>query len=234
VPVDLLPPTTEPVDLAPVESEGASDVVEDEARSAPGSRRSLVALGAIGGVLVLGAVAAFVWPGFLVAEETPTASVPRPAVSVASTVTLTAPATVAGMTRLAGAPAEALSKAAAASMLVGYAAPVSAVYGSGTTPGATVLAWKALKPGSPADVVTAFGGYQGTTGQPVTGIVPVDTGTLGGRMSCGTGVVGAMPASVCFWSDDATFGAVTVLRPASAAAGASTAVAIRTAMEKKA
>jgi len=137
------------------------------------------------------------------------------------------------MSALTGAPADALAKAAAAAVLTGYDAPVSAVYGTGTTPGATVLAWKATRPGSPADVVTAFGGYQGTTGQPVTGIAPVDTGKLGGTMSCGSSVVGATPATVCFWSDDATFGAVTVLKPASATAGATTAVAIRTAMEKK-
>ena len=234
-PVDRLPPTTEPVELAAVASDLAPEDVDhdDERGSSRGSQRSLVVLGALGAVLVVGAVAAFVWPGLLVAEDTSTAASPRPAVSVASTVTLAAPATVDGMTQLTGAPADALAKAAAAAVLTGYDAPVSAVYGTGTTPGATVLAWKATKPGSPADVVTAFGGYQGTTGQPVTGIAPVDTGKLGGQMSCGSGVVGATPASVCFWSDDATFGAVTVLKPASATAGAATAVAIRTAMEKK-
>ena len=110
---------------------------------------------------------------------------------------------------------------------------VTAVYGTGTTPRATVIAWNATGHGAGADVSTAFAGYQQATGQPVTGITAAATGKLGGRMSCGSGVVGTAPASVCFWADDATFGAVTVLRPTDAKAGAATAVAIRTAMETR-
>jgi len=154
-------------------------------------------------------------------------------VSVGTQVTLTAPATAAGLTKLSGAPATALAKAASATFLTGYISPVTAVYGTGTTPRATVIAWNATGHGAGADVSTAFAGYQQATGQPVTGITAAATGKLGGRMSCGSGVVGTAPASVCFWADDATFGAVTVLRPTDAKAGAATAVAIRTAMETR-
>ncbi len=96
-----------------------------------------------------------------------------------------------------------------------------------------MIAWTATKRGTPTEVSTAFAGYQGATGRPVTAVTPVPTGALGGWMSCGSSVVGTTPASVCFWSDDATFGAITVLRPASAAQGAATATALRAAVEKR-
>jgi hypothetical protein len=240
-------PPADPVDVGRVDptATGAVDVAPDDAApvdvedgdgpaesAPPRPRRALVVLGAIGGVLVLGAIAAFVWPGLLVTEDQP-GPAPRPPVSVAGSVTLAAPDSVSGLTRISGAPATALAKAAAGTTLAGYTAPVTAVYGTGTTPGATVIAWNASAHGADAHVSTAFAGYQQATGRPVTGIAPVATGKLGGRMSCGSGVVGTTPASVCFWADDATFGAVTVLRPADAKAGAATAVAIRTAMETR-
>jgi hypothetical protein len=148
-------------------------------------------------------------------------------------VTLRAPQTVAGLSLLRGAAADALGKAATGTTIPGYAAPVSAVYGTGTTPVATVVAWTATNRGTPAEVSTAFAGYQGATGRVVTAIAPVPPGPPGGRMSCGSSVVGSAPASVCFWSDDATFGAITVLRPADAAQGATLATAIRSAVETR-
>jgi hypothetical protein len=222
----------DPVDAAeaaPVDLEDDDDHGADRPER---PRRALLALGAFGGILVLGAVAAFVWPGFLVAEDQPAAA-PRPAVSVATKVTLGAPDSAAGLSKISGAPAAALAKSAAGTDLTGYTSPVTAVYGTGTTPSATVIAWNATGHGAGADVSTAFAGYQQATGQPVTGIASAATGKLGGRMSCGSTVVGTTPASVCFWADDATFGAVTVLRPTDAKAGAATAVAIRTAMETR-
>jgi hypothetical protein len=229
-PVD--PDPVDPVDVAAAETVPVDLDDDGDHDSQHRSRRALLVLGALGGVLVLGAVAAFVWPGFLVAEDT-TTTTPGPAVSVASTVALVAPDTAAGLTKISGAPAAALARSAAGTTLSGYTSPVTAVYGTGTTPSATVIGWHATGHGTGADVSTAFAGYQQATGQPVTGIGPAPTGKLGGRMSCGSGVVGTTPASVCFWADDATFGAVTVLRPTDATAGAATAVAIRSAMETR-
>jgi hypothetical protein len=236
-PVDLDRVEMEPVDPVDVAAAEAAPVdLEDDDDHGAGRperpRRALLALGAFGSALVLGAVAAFVWPGFLVTEDQPAAA-PRPAVSVATTVTLGAPDSAAGLTKISGAPAAALARSAAGTNLTGYTSPVTAVYGTGTTPSATVIAWNATGHGAGADVATAFAGYQQATGQPVSAIASVATGKLGGRMSCGSGVVGTTPASVCFWADDATFGAVTVLRPTDAATGAATAVAIRTAMETR-
>ena len=237
VATDLAPPTAEQVadlDADPDLDAGPETETEtDEAEAAPRSRRPLVIVGAVGGALVLGAVACFVWPGFLVAQDEPVPAPVRSTAPVASGVTLAAPASVNGLTLLPGAPAAALTKAATSTKLTGYTAPVAAVYGTGTTPSATVIAWKAAAPGTAADVSTAFAGFQGATGEPVLSVTPVPTGTLGGSMSCGTSTVGNTPASVCFWSDAATFGAVTVLKPATATDGAAMAIAIRTAMETK-
>jgi hypothetical protein len=231
VATDHQPPTAEeladPGDLTETETEA------DGTEAAPGSRRPLVLIGAVGGALVLGAVACFVWPGFLVAQDEPVAAPIRSAAPVVAAVTLAAPPTVNGLTLLPGAPADALTKAATSTTLTGFTSPVAAVYGTGTTPSATVIAWKAATPGTAADVSTAFAGFQGATGAPVLSVTPVPPGSLGGSMSCGTSTVGATPASVCFWSDAATFGAVTVLRPATATDGAAMAIAIRTAMETK-
>ncbi len=230
LPVDLAPPSGEPVQAggAHRSPEPAADDVPDP------SRRRLVLLGTLGGVVVLGAVAAFGWPGLLVSQEDPGAApAAQPAAPVSAPVTLRTPQSVAGLSLLRGASADALTKAASATSIPGYTAPVSAVYGRGTTPAATVIAWTATNRGTPADVSTAFAGYQGATGRVVTGITPVPPGAPGGRMSCGSSLVGSTPASVCFWSDDATFGAITVLRPASAAQGAALATAIRSAVETR-
>jgi len=52
-------------------------------------------------------------------------------------------------------------------------------------------------------------------------------------MRCGTTTSQGKPATVCFWADSATFGAVTVLAPASPQAAATTALALRTAVETR-
>ena len=239
-----------PPELAPPEGDAVADLdpdldadpdldpgpleedLADEATNAPRVRRPIVALGAVAGIAVLGAAACFVWPGFLVAQDDTVAAPVRTAAPVVKTVTLAAPQSVNGLTLLPGAPSAALTKAATSTRLTGYTAPVAAVYGAGTTPTATVIAWKAATPGTTADVSTAFAGFQGATGFPVGAVTPVPTGTLGGDMSCGASKVGATPASVCFWSDAATFGSVTVLRPATPTDGAAMAIAIRSAMEK--
>jgi hypothetical protein len=240
LPPDLPGPATPPVDLDPPSGDpvgaGAHAVPEAAVDGSPtGSRRRPALLGAVGGVVVLGAVAAFGWPGLLVAQDDSAgvSAAPRVAAPVSAPVTLRAPQTVAGLSLLPGAAADALAKAAAATTVSGYTAPVSAVYGRGTTPAATVIAWTATNRGTPAEISTAFAGYQGATGQAITAIAPVPPGTPGGRMSCGSTVVTAMPATVCFWSDDATFGAITVLRPAGAAQGAALATAIRSAVETR-
>ena len=69
------------------------------------------------------------------------------------------------------------------------------------------------------------------TSTAVTDVAPVDAGTLGGQMRCGTTTSQGKPASVCFWADSATFGTVTVLSPASAQAAATTALQLRQAVE---
>lgn len=243
-PVPAQAPTSPPVDLAPpVEGTtspgpGSHRAPEPTAaaagRSWTADRRPLVLLGALGGVLVLAAVAAFGWPGFLVAQDDSTGGGVAPAPAAAGApVSLRTPTSAAGLSLVSGPAADALTKASGATSITGYAAPVSAVYGTGRTPVATVIAWTALTRGTPAELSTAFAGFQGATGKVVSAITPAPTGALGGRMSCGSSVVGTTPASVCFWSDDATFGAITVLRPTSAAQGVATATALRAAVEHR-
>ncbi len=220
---------TEP-DAADAAAEGSEDT--DDSRP---SRRPLALMAVAGSVVVLGAVAAFVWPGLLLTHDVPAvAPIASPPTTVASSaVTLQTPTTVAGLTKLTGAPDNALRAAATSSALPGFTAPVSAVYGVGTTPGATVIAWTATSPATPANVSTAFAGFQSANSASVTAITPSSTPGLGGEMSCGVSVVTGTPATVCFWGDDASFGAITVLRPTSPLTGATTAAAIRAAVEKR-
>jgi len=231
-PLDLAPPAGDVVpvvDDAPVEG----GVVDPDNGAAHRSRRSLVLIGAAAGVVALSAVGCFLWPGFLVSQDdAASVSSPAPAPAAAS-VTLRAAPTVNGLTLVPGAPADALTKAVSGTTLTGYTAPVTAVYGTGTSPKATVIAWTASNRDTSTDISTAFAGFQSATHQPVTAITSVPTGKLGGRMSCGTSMVGTTPAAVCFWSDDATFGAVTVLTPATPTDGAATALAVRQAMEQR-
>jgi hypothetical protein len=197
------------------------------------SRRPLVLLLVLAIVAILAAVAAFVYPGLLVTQDAPApvAPVSQPQVA-AKTATLGVPATVAGLDKLSGAPATALSAAAGSTTLSGFSTPVSAVYGKAGVPSATVIAWTAAPSSPSANIASAFAGFETASSTAIANIadVPV-TGGLTGAMSCGSGTVNAAPATVCFWADDTTFGAITVLKPASAKDGALTAVAVRQGVE---
>jgi len=197
------------------------------------SRRPLVLLLVLAIVAILAAVAAFVYPGLLVAQDTPAPVAPVSQPQAApKTATLNVPATVAGLDKLSGAPATALSAAAGSTTLSGFSTPVSAVYGKAGVPSATVIAWKAAPSSPSANIASAFAGFETASSTAIANIadVPV-TGGLTGQMSCGSGTVNAAPATVCFWADDTTFGAITILTPATAKDGALTAVAVRQAVE---
>jgi hypothetical protein len=209
----------------------APKTVDGAVELAAPKRRPVALLAVLGAVVVLAAIAAFVWPGLLVSSDgsaTPTPVVP--AHPAAAAVTLAAPDSAAGLTKLTGPAADALT-GVTTEPLAGLTQPVAAVYGTGTTPSATVIAWKATGPVSTDAVSTAYAGIDAVTGTAVSGVAPVDAGTLGGQMRCGATTSQGKPASVCFWADSATFGAVTVLSPASPAAAATTALQIRQAVE---
>jgi hypothetical protein len=227
----------DPAAEAPVSTEPATDAVADEVGDATSdepsgsSRRTLVVLGAVGAVAVAGAVAAFVWPGFLVASDpAPVPVVPSANAPVAAApVPLTTPASVGPYTKLTGAPATALTDAVTGSALPGLSTPVSAVYGTGTTPAVTVIAWNSANPVAASAIPSAFVGFQGATSSVVTDITTTPV-SANGEMRCGTTVVSGAPASLCFWADESTFGSVTVLRPATPESAADTAVAVRAAV----
>ena len=234
-PVELPPPTGDPVILAPApDVEDADDEPEADtgrSRHSARSRRPLALVGAAGGVVVLAAVAAFVWPGLLVSQDDSSgASVPSTAVAP---VRVAAPTSLAGMTQLTGTQAGPLHTLAAGTALPGYSAPVSAVYGVAGTPAASVVVWTSTSRASAPDPTVALAGYALASGAAVPGVAPVPSGALGGRMSCGTGTASGSPATVCFWSDASAFGQVTVLHPASAAQGVATATAIRAGVETR-
>ena len=235
-PLEAVVPETAPVfdpaaELTAVDAPDASDQADSD--EAGKSRRPLVLLLVLGIVAILAAVAAFVYPGLLVAQDdpAPVAPVSQPQ-AAAKTATLGVPATVAGLDKLTGAPATALSAAAGSTTLSGFSTPVSAVYGKDGVPGATVIAWTAAPSSPSANIAAAFAGFETASSTAIANIaeVPV-TGGLTGQMSCGSGTVNAAPATICFWADDTTFGAVTILKPVSAKDGALTAVAVRQAVE---
>ena len=197
------------------------------------SRRPLVLLLVLGVVAILAAVAAFVWPGLLITPETTTAA-PSGSVSpapVARGVTLVTPDSIDGLDRVPGTPDAALKAAAGATKLNGFSAPVSAVYAAKGIPAANVVAWSGPSTSPATSVSTAFAGFQTAASTAVTSIIDVKTGSLGGLMSCGTSVLGSLPATVCFWADDVSFGAVTVLRPESPQRGADIAASLRVGVE---
>ena len=227
------------LDAAPMDdpTADAADTAsgDDLDSAAKPSRRPLLLLLVLGVVAILGAVAAFVYPGLLVAHDDPAPVAPvtqQQPQAAPKTATLAVPATVAGLDTITGAPATALSAAASSTALSGFSTPVSAVYGKAGVPGATVIAWT-VAPSSPAATITsAFAGFETASATAITDIAEVPiTGGLSGQMSCGSGTVNAAPATVCFWADDTTFGAVTILKPATAKDGALTAVAVRQAVE---
>jgi hypothetical protein len=228
-PVETAAPTGEAAsELDPADGPHDGDGEQD---AAPASRRPLALLAIVGGVAVAGAVAAFVWPGFLVATEPAPVPVVPPvsAPAAAAPVELTTPASVGPYTKLSGAPAAALTKAVGTSALPGLTAPVSAVYGTGTTPAVTVIAWKAASPLGASAIPSAYAGFQGATAAVVTDITTTPV-SAGGEMQCGTTVVSGAPASLCFWTDESSFGSVTVLKPSSPESAADTAVAVRAAV----
>jgi hypothetical protein len=241
-PLDLPAPADPPLDLpapsdAPIGLNAPADAPLDADDHETASRRPLVLLAAVGGVLVAAAVAAFVWPGLLVSHDdattpAPLASVPTASAPVAP-VTLQTPDTAAGYVKLTGAPATALAQAATGTTLDGFTAPVTAVYGANGVPKATVIAWAATSPATESTITSAFAGFVNASGVAVTAISPVATGTLGGSMRCGVTTVQGAPATACFWADDASFGAVTVLSPATPVDGATTATAIRLTVETR-
>lgn len=228
-PVETVAPTGETVSDAD-SPEGPHDG-DDEQDAAPASRRPLALLAVVGGVAIAGAVAAFVWPGFLVATEPAPVPVVPPvnAPAAAAPIELTTPASVGPYAKLTGAPAAALTKAVGASALPGLSAPVSAVYGTGATPAVTVIAWKAASPLGASAIPSAYAGFQGATAAVVTDITTTPV-SAGGEMQCGTTVVSGAPASLCFWTDESSFGSVTVLKPSSPESAADTAVAVRAAV----
>jgi hypothetical protein len=232
-PAEVAPVAPEAAPAAEAGDAGAATEIEHDADGdAPtSSRRPLALLAIVGGVAVAGAVAAFVWPGFLVAAEPAPVPVVPPvsAPAAAAPVELTTPASVGPYTKLTGAPAAALTKAVGTSALPGLSAPVSAVYGTGTTPAVTVIAWKAASPLGASAIPSAYAGFQGATAAVVTDITTTPVSS-GGEMQCGTTVVSGAPASLCFWTDESSFGSVTVLKPSSPESAADTAVAVRSAV----
>jgi hypothetical protein len=187
----------------------------------------------LGLVVVLAAVAAFVWPGFLVASDDEAGAAPRPTpTSSTATVTLTTPAKVDGLRRFTGAADKALAASVAKSSVDGLSDPVSAVYGKGTTPVAQVIAWKAVSPPAADTVTAAFTGYESSTSAKVTAVREATTPGLGGHMECGLATLKTVKTLQCFWADDASVGSVTVLAVTDRAKATSTATAIRAAVEQ--
>lgn len=247
--IDLPPPVAEPLtpttDPAPTADGPPAGLVPPaaprgrHAAAAPppeasprGSRTLLLAV--IGLVLVLAAVAAFVWPGFLVSsgdDEAGALPTSSPSAS-ALAVTLETPATIDGMRRFTGAADKALATSVAKASVEGLADPVSAVYGKGTTPLVQVIAWKAVSPPAEDTVTAAFTGFEGSTGAKVTAVREVEVPGRGGHMECGLATVEKTKTLQCFWADDASFGAVTVLSASDREKATSTAVAVRTAVEQ--
>lgn len=256
--VDLAPPVTEPVaepttpaaDAPPAAPDPSADgpTAGPAVPAAPRGRHAAAApapeasprrsrtllLAVIGLVLVLAAVAAFVWPGFLVSSGDDDAGALQSSSPSASAlaVTLETPATIDGLRRFTGAADKALAASVAKASVAGLTDPVSAVYGKGTTPQVQVIAWKAVSPPAEDTVTAAFTGFEGSTGAKVTAVREVEVPGLGGHMECGLATVEKTKTLQCFWADDASFGAVTVLSASNREKATSTAVAVRTAVEQ--
>jgi hypothetical protein len=227
---DDLPASLDTLLAEPTADEGAEPDVEAKDRSP----RPVVLVAIVGGVAVLAALAAFVWPGLLVTQDATTDTVAATLqVPATRTLALGTPAAIAGMTRVTGAPDAALRATATRTTPKGFGTPVGAVYGTKGTPAATVIAWTAPSSVPAQSVSAAFTGFQSAASAPVTGITTVPPGSLGGQLSCGSGVVSSTPATICFWADGSSFGAITVLRPASAERGAAVAAAVRAAVETR-
>lgn len=234
VPADGPAPSAEPPADAPPQPPRGRHAAAAAEPAASGGRSRLLLLAIVGLVVVLAAVAAFVWPGFLVSSDDElTGSLgPSPTPSASATVTLATPDTVAGLRRFTGEADKALASSVANASVEGLSDPVSAVYGKGTAPQAQVIAWRAVSPPADDTVTAAFTGYEGSTGAQVTAVREVRTPGLGGQMECGLATLKKVKTLQCFWADDASVGSVTVLSVTDRAKATATASEIRAAVEQ--
>jgi len=238
-PVEIAPLTTTP-ELTPDSVELSEE--SDAAAPKSGNRRLLTLIG-IGALLALvAAAAAFFLPGILNPTDTPavtpsassaatnpTPSAPAP-VTPANFVVQT-PETIGDLTRMSGPIDLSLQAATTASAIPGLGKAVSAVYGNGKVPAATVIAWHAVTPPAPSSVSQAFAGFQSSAKTTVTNVAGVSSTGLPGQMSCGETTINGTPTTLCFWADPGTFGSITVVAPKTPAEGALTAAEIRSAVE---
>ncbi len=203
---------------------------------APAAGRSRVLLlGLVGLLVVLAAVAAFVWPGFLTSSDDDTSGIgPTTPPTTAPSVTLVTPATIDGLRRFTGAADKALAASVGKGSVDGLTDPVSAVYGKSTTPVVQVIAWNAVSPPATDTVTAAFTGYEGSTGAKVTALREVTAPGLSGHMECGLATVKKAKTLQCFWADEFSVGSVTVFSPKSRDSATSTATSVRVAVEQKA
>jgi hypothetical protein len=202
----------------------------------PAARRSrALLLGLVGFLLVLAAVAAFVWPGFLTSSDDDTGALgPTTPPTTSPSVTLVTPATIEGLRRFTGAADTALAASVSKGSVDGLTDPVSAVYGKGTTPVVQVIAWHAVSPPAADTVTAAFTGYEGSTGAKVTALREVTVTGLSGHMECGLATVKTSKTLQCFWADEFSVGSITVFSPKGRDSATSTATAVRVAVEQKA
>jgi len=216
-------------------------VVEPPAAPAKTSPRRLMILIGLGALLaLLAAAAAFFLPGILNPTDTTTpkpnaSSVPTNNPSGTTVATsgfvLQTPAKIGALSRLAGPIDSTLHDATTASVIPGLVSPISAVYGTGQVPHATVIAWKASSTPAQSSVSEAFAGFQSSAKTSVADIAGVSSTGLPGQMSCGETQINGTPTTLCFWADPATFGSITVVNPKTPAEGALTAAQIRSAVE---
>ena len=245
-PVPVAPVPVAPAPVAPVSVEApiapASDLVTPDevmdqgvaTEPAKQSRRLLILI-ACGALLALvAAAAAFFLPGILNPTDTATPSptpTSNPTTIATSGFVLTTPKTIGQYTRMAGPIDSTLHQATSASVIPGLHSPISAVYGIGEVPHATVIAWKASTTPAPSSVSQAFAGFQSSAKAAVTDIAGVSSTGLPGQMSCGETQINGTPTTLCFWADPSTFGSITVVNPKTSAEGALTAAQIRSAVE---
>lgn len=217
----------EPADEDPAPTRGRHAAPEPEP-SAAGRRTLLLAAGGI--VVVLAALALFVWPGLLGGSSdggqgvAPGSASPMP---TAPSVQLGMPDEIAGLPRITGAADTKLKEAVAAGEVDGLTDPVSGVYGSKGVPSVQVIAWNAVNPPEQESIAAAFAGFEKSSGARVSDVEEIPVGGLSGSMSCGSTQVGTSPAVLCFWADAGSFGSVTVLDADDVAKAQATAAAAR-------
>jgi hypothetical protein len=207
------------------------------------NRRLFTLIGLGAALALLAAIAAFFLPGILnptdtpeaspsaTAVNTPTPSAATPTPIVPANFVLQTPDTIGDLTKMSGPIDLSLRAATTASAIPGLTNAVSAVYGTGKVPGATVIAWHASTAPAATSVSQAFAGFQSSAKTTVTNVSGVSSTGLPGQMSCGETTINATPTTLCFWADPATFGSITVVAPATPAEGALTAAQIRSSVE---